>query len=376
MSDTPDASAPAPASTGTEREFPCEQCGAELVFEPGAMALKCGYCGHVNEIPQLPEAMVAEEDFEQTLERLAAEEDVVTVATVRCTGCGAETTREPGIASGLCPFCGTPIVSAAGSTRVIKPNCVLPFHIKRDEADAKFDAWLHSLWFAPSALRRMGRNHQLAGMYVPYWTYDCGTHSQYTGQRGDDYWVTESYTRTVNGKTEHATRRVKKTRWRWVSGAVTNDFDDVLVLASTSLPQKCAEALEPWDLGEAKPFQEEYLSGFRAESYHVDLPAGFVRAKEIMDPTIRQTVNRDIGGDHQRINSLSTQYHDITFKHLLLPMWISAYRYMDKAFRFLVNARTGEVQGERPWSVWKIVLTVVAVLAVIGTIAGLVAMNQ
>jgi predicted RNA-binding Zn-ribbon protein involved in translation (DUF1610 family) len=364
------------ASPASDREFPCGQCGAELHFEPGASALKCQYCGHENEIPQLPDA-IEEIDFHTALEELAGKEDLVTVATVHCTGCGAQTTREAGVSSGLCPFCGTPIVAAEGSVRAMKPKSLLPFKVTSAEATAKFHAWLHSRWFAPTALRRMSRSEDtLAGMYVPYWTYDCNTVSQYTGQRGDDYWVTESYTATENGKTVHKTRQVKRTRWRWVSGAVRDNFDDILVLASNSLPKKYAEELEPWDLENLTPFAPEYLSGFRAESYQVELDAGFVRAKEIMADKISATIRRDIGGDHQRISSVNSQYFDITFKHILLPIWISAYRFHDKVFRFLVNGRTGEVQGERPWSRWKIALTVIGILALVGTIIALIALNQ
>ena len=42
---------------------------------------------------------------------------------------------------------------------------------------------------------------------------------------------------------------------------------------------------------------------------------------------------------------------------------ISAYRYNDKVYRFMVNVRTGEVQGERPWSTVKILLAVFALIA-------------
>jgi hypothetical protein len=34
-----------------------------------------------------------------------------------------------------------------------------------------------------------------------------------------------------------------------------------------------------------------------------------------------------------------------------------------------VNARTGEVQGERPWSIAKIVALILAIVAIITTIA-------
>jgi hypothetical protein len=149
---------------------------------------------------------------------------------------------------------------------------------------------------------------------------------------------------------------------------VGNTFDDVLVLASRSLPPKHAHALEPWDLRSLVPYRDEYLSGFAAESYQVDLAQGFEAAKAIMAEHIANTIRADIGGDHQRIHSVQTRYRDVTFKHILLPVWISAYRYHQRVFRFLVNARTGEVQGERPWSAVKITLLVLSILAVVVTV--------
>ena len=85
-----------------------------------------------------------------------------------------------------------------------------------------------------------------------------------------------------------------------------------------------------------------------------------------MDARIRVLVCRDIGGDEQRIHSVKTQHDNVTFKHILLPVWISAYRYQNQVYRFLVNARTGEVQGERPYSWVKITLLVLAILAAVG----------
>jgi len=150
-----------------------------------------------------------------------------------------------------------------------------------------------------------------------------------------------------------------------VSGQVQNNFDDILVIASHSLPKKYTERLEPWNLSQLVSYNDKYLSGFRSESYQVDVPTGLNEAKEKMTPTIRTTISRDIGGDEQRIVSMNTSYSDITFKHILLPIWISSYRFKDKVYRFLINGQTGEVQGERPYSAIKIILTVLVVIAVI-----------
>jgi len=217
---------------------------------------------------------------------------------------------------------------------------------------------------------------KLAGVYVPCWTYDSETTTFYRGARGDDYSETERYTATVNGRSVARTRSVRKTRWRSASGTVWNRFDDVLVMAGKSLPRHYADRLEPWDLANLMPYADEFLSGFRAESYQVDLAQGFDRAREIMDDGIRESIRRDIGGDHQRIDSVKTGYDKITFKHILLPVWLSAFRYREKVYQTLINGRTGEVQGERPFSAWKIAGAVIAALAVIALILVLASANQ
>jgi len=167
-----------------------------------------------------------------------------------------------------------------------------------------------------------------------------------------------------NGRPRTETYSTTQIRWRPASGTVSRDFDDMLVVGSKSLPRDLAEELEPWDLANLVGYADEYLSGFVAERYQIDLRAGWSRAVERMDEVIRGDVRRDIGGDHQRIHTLHTRHTDVTYKHVLLPMWICSYRYRNKIYRFLVNARTGEVQGQRPWSWVKITLAGLAVAAV------------
>ncbi len=310
-----------PAST-SPRQFPCRQCGANLVFEPGTTAMKCQYCGTMNDIAPLAD-VIEELDFGKYASEQTTLTETQETLTVHCNTCGAETDFTHDVASSKCPFCGSPIVATASSKKQIKPRSLLPFYITKPQADGLFRQWAGSLWFAPSDLLKIARRAGIDGAYIPAWTYDSETFSNYTGERGDDYWVTETY--RVNGQTQ--TRQVRRTRWTSVGGQVHNLFDDVLVLATRSLPAKQANALEPWDLPALVPYRDEYLSGFAAETYQVDLAQGFEVARGIMDVTIRQTINADIGGDHQRINTVDTHYRGVTFKHVLLPVWISAYRY-------------------------------------------------
>lgn len=371
----PAAIPPSLVSTGGKRQFPCAQCGAKLEFTPGTTSLTCPYCSHVNPI-QL-DAAPEELDYQRQLALLESGSLTHETMRAKCDGCAAEVDAPPNVTAFACPYCGNNIVATAQSHKEIKPNAVLPFKVKQAEARGLFRKWISSRWFAPSELkRRAGIDEGIVGVYLPAWTYDCDTESRYTGARGDYYYVTETYSAMENGRSVTRTRQVRHTRWSGAAGTVENIFDDLLVLASQSLPAKLVQSLEPWDLKQVVNYSDEYLSGFRAESYQLDLPTGFGVAKTIMDPVIRSTIRSDIGGDEQRIDTMNVRYDDITFKHLLLPVWVSAYRFKNKVYRFLVNARTGEVQGDRPYSPWKIAALVIAILLVIAVIALLVSSKR
>jgi hypothetical protein len=116
-------------------------------------------------------------------------------------------------------------------------------------------------------------------------------------------------------------------------------------------------------------FTQEALAGFYARTYEVELEEGFRLAREIMDDAIRAEAKCRIGGDEQRVHSVRTSVSAVTFKHLLLPVWLLAYRYNDRTYQVMANAATGEVQGERPWSIVKIMLAVLTAAAIAGGIA-------
>jgi LSD1 subclass zinc finger protein len=346
-------------------ELKCTGCGAVLEFKPGTKRLTCTYCGAENIIEESDEA-IEEIDYEEFIRTQYEKEEKIEVVSVRCSACGASITLEPNVTSDECPYCAASIVVESGSTStVLKPKSLLPFAVDKNKARESFRAWIHKLWFAPSDLKQKAADGKLDGIYIPYWTYDTKTQTSYTGARGTYYYVTETYTTTENGQTVTRTRQVRRTSWTSTSGHVQNNFDDILVIASKSLPIKYTRKLEPWYLKDLVPYNDKYLSGFRTESYQVELKDGLEIAKERMVPVIRTTVYKDIGGDEQRIYSMNTSYDDITFKHILLPIWISSYKYKNKVYRFLINGQTGEVQGERPYSVIKILLAVLVAIAII-----------
>ena len=348
--------------TPVHDDFACEQCGSILEFKPGAGLMVCPSCGFENAMPDTDDE-VEELDFHQAFGALEEGDEGEDVFAVTCPTCGAELEREVDVSSEDCPFCGVTIVAAGGSTRKLKPGSLLPFKVERLEARKWFQQWVAKRWFAPNDFKARARlDTKLTGMYVPHWTYDAEASTEYTGLRGTYYYVPVTVS-TGKGTTTTMQRR---TAWSPVSGVVGNKFDDLLILASHSLPTSYMEKLEPWDLTNLVPFQPEYLSGFRAESYQVDLEEGFTEARQRWNQPIRATIRMDIGGNEQRISNMHSTFSNITFKHILLPVWISTYRFKNKPYRLLVNARTAEVQGERPYSYIKIGLAIAGALSSVG----------
>ena len=346
------------------------------MFEPGMQTLKCPYCATENTL-EAAKGQVGSEDFLAELQRISDKETIHEAITIKCGSCGAQTTLGEDQTAGNCPFCGVPIVATAATHKSIRPHSLLPFALTLQQAGQSFRQWVGRVWFAPSGFAAHCEKASMRGMYLPAWTYDADAATAYSGERGDDYTVSETYTTTVNGRTVTQTRLVTKTRWTYVTGNVDDRFENILVMASTSLPHNELQSLQPWDLQNLVPYSDEFLSGFVSESYQVTLPQGFAEARTAMEGVIRRSVERDIGGNHQRISALSTQYNNVGYKHLLLPTWVSAYRYGEKTYRFLVNARTGRVRGQRPYSAIKILLAIgIGIAAAIGAFILLRSMGQ
>jgi predicted RNA-binding Zn-ribbon protein involved in translation (DUF1610 family) len=341
------------------RTFPCEGCGASLTFDISVQSLKCPFCGYVKSLEVDPQAAVQEQDFAAALARIAerrgeAAEPEPELREVRCASCGGTAQFQGTLTSRTCPYCGVAVQleHVHEATRRIPVDGVLPFLIEQAQARQNLDAWVRSRWFAPNAFTAHGVEGRFNGVYLPFWTFDSLTATHYTGQRGEHYWVTVG-----SGKNR---RQERRTRWYPVSGSFRRFFDDVLVVAATAVPTERLAALEPWPLERCLPYNAQVLAGFLARTYDVPLESGFTVARQIIAEALEADVRGRIGGDEQRITSIDTSHQAVTYKHLLLPVWMLAYRYRDKSYQVVVNAGTGEVQGDRPYSWIKIALTAVA----------------
>ena len=342
--------------------FLCPNCGANMIFDAGLGKLYCPYCSYAREIEA--SGTIDEQPYLEflrpaanQLQRLARD-----AMQVNCTSCGAIINFTPPETATECSFCaGKIVVQPKSADPLIAPEGVLPFCVTDRQANEDLRKWIASRWFAPSKLKNFARPEKLSSIYIPYWTYDADSESRYSGERGEYYYETEYY--EENG--ERKSREVRYTRWYPASGHVARSFDNICVPATKSLPKDYLDGLEPWDLAELKSYEPAYLSGHKAQTYQVALPEGFEFFKQTASAIIYNDARHDIGGDEQRVHNVSTDFSNITFKHLLLPVYAGAYQFNAKTFQIVINGRTGEVQGARPYSWLKITAFALMILFIV-----------
>ncbi len=351
-------------SDKSTRQFPCGSCGAAAVFDPESQALKCSYCGSVTQIEEMEEE-VLEHDFEASLNHEPKEKWQGETKVMQCENCGGKTVLEDSATADKCNFCGSPHVVSLSEFSGIKPESLIPFRISRKQVKTLFKKWISRKPFAPRSLKKEYRGDKINGIYIPYWTYDSDSYTAYTAEAGTYYYVTQSYTVMVNGRPQRRTRQVRKIRWRRVSGTYGRFFNDLLVNASNSNNRKMVEGVEPYRIEGIVPYKPDYLSGFAAERYAVPLKEGWGIARDKAVQILRREITRKINADEVRNLRLRTSYSDIKYRHTLFPLWISSYRYRNKAFNYMVNGQTGRFSGKAPVSILKVIATIIFVIAVV-----------
>ena len=220
---------------------------------------------------------------------------------------------------------------------------------------------------APFKMKKEYSSGTPSGVYIPYWSFDAKTKTAYSGQAGDYYRETDQDTHTEGDKTEARPKSVKKLRWRFVSGSYDKAFNGIIYNDSKELGGDIVQRLEPFKLNELEKFTPRHLAGFSAQRYGSGPKAAWTRAKTFMSGVIREDVRGIVkrGSDVLGPVNICPEYTDIHHKLMLLPVWISSYRYKDKLYSYYINGQTGEITGNSPKSALKIFIIILIALALL-----------
>ena len=332
----------------------CPLCGGRLVYSPIDRALKCEYCGGKGQIDM---SRYGEElnfyDLINAKNNTWANDTHV----FRCNNCGAKTVISKKEISKKCPFCGTTNVVQTEELCGLKPNAVLPFLLDKAQACDSAVKWAKKRLFSPRKFKKTVYPEEIDGNYIPAFTFDTNTVTHYSGKLGR----TKTRTKRVNGKTITESY----TEWFSIGGTYRMSFDDFLVQASDSVKQKDVDKLSPFDTNKSQAYSSDYLMGYTAAQYSKSGQECWDYARGVMQEQVKSAILRQYTYDKVGSFSMNMSCNDITYKYVLLPLYVGHYSYSKKLFNFFVNGRNGKVTGKAPVSPLR-----VGIAVLLGLVAG------
>jgi len=345
--------------TKRETDKKCPSCGGTMDFNPKTGGLTCPYCGYTRKISikEDEDRKVEEKDF-LTEEKKGNFDWGAEKKTVVCKSCAAVSVYDALQISDVCPYCGSNQVTEEKGAASLAPDGVCPFTVTDKEAGANFHNWLKRKLFCPKAAKESAKPESFKGVYLPYWTFDTEADVKYTAEYGKEKEVKDD-----NGETK------KVMEWYPTRGTYNKFFDDYPVPATERYDQGTLKMIKPFDTENSIPYKPEYVAGFISERYSVGLQKGWSIAKEdikdILHSEITDKIEEENDADDVRKLDMKIKYNDIKYKYLLLPIWLSSFKYKEKIYRFMVNGRTGKVGGRSPVSPARVALAIGIVIAII-----------
>ena len=263
-----------------------------------------------------------------------------------CDGCGASLTYDAEERGLSCSFCGS-----VSLTRRQKPSgriCAksfVPLVVERRVAEERYRQWIGKGFFTPLGLAREARVVKMQAVYLPFWAFSAHADTYYTGDTSE----------TPFGA---------RADWCPVYGERAGEVQDVLVSASSALEPLEVDGLGAFDFARAEAYERERIRDYPVEDFGVSRRGARALAREAMKDHEVGVSAEEIPGRSRNVhvNSLFTQLRS---QPVLVPVWMSAFRYEGAIYRFIVNGQTGRIVGRKPRSLARLFIVLAIVLLVL-----------
>ena len=353
---------PAPKVEEDQREvvtFDCPQCGATTAYSSEEGGLTCAHCGFY-EPPKVQVVGRGAQQFEFTLETMekAAYGWGEARRELDCQNCGARTSMPMQELTHTCTFCGSnKVVQRDAAQDSLRPRFLIPLLLTDPACRELAKKWLGSSWMTPATLSRLADIGAFSAVYLPYWTFDAVTRADWKAEVGH----TESESYYDSNDKSWKTRSV--TVWRWESGQVQLTIDDLLVPGTSRLSAYHLEKTNNFDLHALTAYEPKFLAGQKALGYDVPLEKAWELGRHAMRERTRDACRDQASTSQIRNFSMALDFSDESWRYILLPVYVAAYRYEDKVYQVVVNGQTGSISGQRPVDWGKVWLAIGGILS-------------
>ncbi len=360
----------APAPEVQEREGPqiylCPNCGASVAYDVTARGVACEYCGYTRTEVGLPVGRAApEQEFNLDTWNEAEKGWGIIRKELFCSQCGAVISIPDVAITSTCPFCASNQVNIRTSTQaVLRPKFLMPFQINPEKSRNLSKSWLGKGWYHPKELSTQAFIDRIVGIYLPFWTFDSIINASWRAEVG--YERQNKYFDSHRG--EWKTR--VEIDWRWESNRTELSIDDLTIIGSSHANKKILVKLLPFDMNNLANYDTDYLAGWQAHSFDIGLPDAWNEAKNIMRASAKEACYAQIKSPRVRNFSMVADFSEEKWRYVLLPVYMSSYRYMEKIYQMMVNGISGKVSGHKPVD-WPKVWLVIAILFIPGLLIGL-----
>ena len=315
------------------KEYKCPCCGGKLEFNSDAGKLHCPYCENDFD-------MAVFKEYKQVVER-EQEGDSYDWETYKCPSCGGEIETDGTTIATVCPYCGSTAILKEQVEGVAKPDLIIPFKVSGEEAEEIYKNYCKGKGLLPKDFTSSQRHGQFKGIYVPFWLFSCN----------------------AEGSLNYEGTKVKKWKDQYYEYVQTDyylivregkaGFKYVPVNGSSELEDEHLESIEPYNMEEAVPFDEGYLSGYEADKYDLSQKKCESRANQRIKKGFEECMKKAANIKHyDKLVPKGTQItcRNGDVKYALLPVWVLDVDYAGKNYRYIVNGQTGKIAGDLPVS--------------------------
>jgi len=335
----------------------CGSCGGTLRYDIASYGLVCDFCGTVRRLHRPEEgAAIGEFDFATAL-RGSGTNWGVTRRLVACKSCGAQLLYNSDQMSGMCPYCGSAVVlSAEDADCGVAPSAIIPFTLTKEQVAEKFYRWNKFAFWSPEKFRRGKILSELTPVYIPYWSFEADAVTTYSGRFGH----------TVGSGDR------ERTDWYQKTGIAEKHISEFNVCGSRKFfNDKMLNSVVSFKSRECLPYTPETLSGMAAEIYTIGIDEAWNYAKTTgLKKEIMESTREHEHADCYSNLVYSTEYYNVKFKYVLVPVYLAGCRYGGKIYNVVASGTNGRGKCGRPISIAKFIITPLLFVAyfVIGAI--------
>lgn len=340
------------------QNYSCPTCGAQLYWDTAKQSLYCQYCGSSFSPNDFVDKTAATEGEQTPKAKQDKTSDNVIVSeneevvVYECNTCGGEVVAQKTTMATVCPYCGEAVSITNKSAGEFRPELVVPFRHKKQEAIKLFKEYVNRSFLTPAAFKQDNIIEKIQGLFVPFYLHTVidTAHNTFKGEKLSSH---------RSGDDRITTHKVYD-----LSVQATGKFDKLPTDAAMGIENELMDALEPFIYKDLTEYNPAYMAGFVAEQKDEDLDMLKERAKGRCREGMDENARKQFAG-YSSVSSISKNHNfsEHEAQYVMLPVWILNVAHQGKKYRFAINGQTGKIVGELPVNWGKLVAICAGVFA-------------